>query len=167
MTDGIYISDFWDKKERLSGISLKEHAVDTGTMISEMEPGYVGLLTLMLEPGARYDNLVFLNELSKISTSRRDDLESLVDTTMDTIMTTLDIDVGEYFYQDAKNRNYRLLYKRGHKLSRSILEFTKVTPGQGLVSEAIAKKTPYVLKANELNVVNGSKATQVRLNYSN
>lgn len=30
----------------------KEHAVDTGTMISEMEPGYVGLLTLMLEPGA-------------------------------------------------------------------------------------------------------------------
>ena len=113
----------------------------------------------------RYDNLALLNELSKISTSRRDDLESLVDTTMDTIMTTLDIDVGEYFYQDAKNGNYRLLYKRGHKLSRSILGFTEVTPGQGLVGEAIAKKTPYVLKADELDVVNGSKATQVRLNY--
>ena len=34
----------------------------------------------------RYDNLALLNELSKISTSRRDDLESLVDTTMNTIM---------------------------------------------------------------------------------
>ncbi|MEG0157706.1 MAG: radical SAM protein, partial [Anaerovoracaceae bacterium] len=30
----------------------EEHAVETGTMISEMEPSYVGLLTLMLEPGA-------------------------------------------------------------------------------------------------------------------
>lgn len=28
----------------------KEHAIDTGTMISEMQPSYVGLLTLMLEP---------------------------------------------------------------------------------------------------------------------
>lgn len=35
----------------LGGIPLwKEHAIDTGTMISEMEPTYVGLLTLMLEP---------------------------------------------------------------------------------------------------------------------
>jgi radical SAM superfamily enzyme YgiQ (UPF0313 family) len=30
----------------------EEHAVDTGTMISEMSPTYAGLLTLMLEPGA-------------------------------------------------------------------------------------------------------------------
>lgn len=29
----------------------EEHAVETGTMISEMEPSYVGLLTLMTEPG--------------------------------------------------------------------------------------------------------------------
>lgn len=29
----------------------KDHAVQSGTMISEMEPSYVGLLTLMLEPG--------------------------------------------------------------------------------------------------------------------
>lgn len=29
----------------------REHAVDTGTMISEMEPSYVSLLTLILEPG--------------------------------------------------------------------------------------------------------------------
>lgn len=28
----------------------KQHAIDTGTMISEMEPSYVGLLTLMTEP---------------------------------------------------------------------------------------------------------------------
>jgi hypothetical protein len=28
----------------------RQHAVDTGTMISEMEPSYVGLLTLMTEP---------------------------------------------------------------------------------------------------------------------
>jgi len=30
----------------------QKHAVDTGTMISEMEPSYVGLLTLMTEPTA-------------------------------------------------------------------------------------------------------------------
>jgi radical SAM superfamily enzyme YgiQ (UPF0313 family) len=30
----------------------QQHAVDTGTMISEMEPSYVGLLTLMTEPAA-------------------------------------------------------------------------------------------------------------------
>lgn len=29
----------------------KEHAIESGTMISEMEPSYVGLLTLMLEQG--------------------------------------------------------------------------------------------------------------------
>lgn len=29
----------------------EDHAVQTGTMISEMQPSYVGLLTLMLEPG--------------------------------------------------------------------------------------------------------------------
>lgn len=29
----------------------KEHALDTASMISEMEPSYVGLLTLMVEPG--------------------------------------------------------------------------------------------------------------------
>jgi radical SAM superfamily enzyme YgiQ (UPF0313 family) len=28
----------------------QKHAIDTGTMISEMEPSYVGLLTLMIEP---------------------------------------------------------------------------------------------------------------------
>ncbi|MGI6722425.1 MAG: radical SAM protein [Anaerovoracaceae bacterium] len=40
----------------ISGLGGKpdweEHAIETGTMISEMEPSYVGLLTLMLEPGA-------------------------------------------------------------------------------------------------------------------
>ncbi len=40
----------------ISGIAgpegWREHAIETGTMISEMEPSYVGLLTLMLEPGA-------------------------------------------------------------------------------------------------------------------
>lgn len=39
----------------ISGLSGKngweDHAVQTGTMISEMEPSYVGLLTLMTEPG--------------------------------------------------------------------------------------------------------------------
>jgi len=30
----------------------QKHAIDTGTMISEMEPSYVGLLTLMTEPSA-------------------------------------------------------------------------------------------------------------------
>ncbi|MBR2512036.1 MAG: B12-binding domain-containing radical SAM protein [Firmicutes bacterium] len=30
----------------------EEHAVETGTMISEMDPSYVGLLTLMTEPAA-------------------------------------------------------------------------------------------------------------------
>ncbi|MGI6737452.1 MAG: radical SAM protein [Anaerovoracaceae bacterium] len=30
----------------------REHAIESGTMISAMEPSYVGLLTLMLEPGA-------------------------------------------------------------------------------------------------------------------
>lgn len=30
----------------------RKHAIDTGTMISEMEPSYVGLLTLMTEPSA-------------------------------------------------------------------------------------------------------------------
>jgi len=30
----------------------KEHAIESGTMISEMQPSYVGLLTLMTEPGA-------------------------------------------------------------------------------------------------------------------
>lgn len=35
----------------LGGTDLwKEHAVETGTMISEMNPSYVGLLTLMTEP---------------------------------------------------------------------------------------------------------------------
>lgn len=29
----------------------EDHAIQTGTMISEMEPSYVGLLTLMVEPG--------------------------------------------------------------------------------------------------------------------
>ena len=29
----------------------REHALDTASMISEMEPSYVGLLTLMVEPG--------------------------------------------------------------------------------------------------------------------
>ena len=29
----------------------REHAIDTGTMISEMQPSYVGLLTLVHEPG--------------------------------------------------------------------------------------------------------------------
>lgn len=40
----------------ISGLSgangWEEHAVATGKMISEMEPSYVGLLTLMVEPGA-------------------------------------------------------------------------------------------------------------------
>lgn len=40
----------------ISGLGGKpdweEHAIQTGSMISEMEPSYVGLLTLMLEPGA-------------------------------------------------------------------------------------------------------------------
>lgn len=37
----------------LGGTELMEaHARDTGTMISEMEPSYVGLLTLMTEPAA-------------------------------------------------------------------------------------------------------------------
>ena len=39
----------------ISGLAGKDgwedHAVETGTMISEMEPSYVGLLTLMTEPG--------------------------------------------------------------------------------------------------------------------
>ena len=39
----------------ISGIAGKEgwedHAIQTGTMISEMQPSYVGLLTLMVEPG--------------------------------------------------------------------------------------------------------------------
>jgi len=39
----------------ISGLAGKdgweEHATETGTMISEMEPSYVGLLTLMTEPG--------------------------------------------------------------------------------------------------------------------
>ncbi|HHU17300.1 MAG: radical SAM protein [Anaerovoracaceae bacterium] len=30
----------------------EEHAIESGTMISEMEPSYVGLLTLLTEPGA-------------------------------------------------------------------------------------------------------------------
>jgi radical SAM superfamily enzyme YgiQ (UPF0313 family) len=40
----------------ISGMGGQElwqnHAIDTGTMISEMEPSYVGLLTLMTEPSA-------------------------------------------------------------------------------------------------------------------
>lgn len=40
----------------ISGLAGKEgwedHAISTGTMISEMEPSYVGLLTLITEPGA-------------------------------------------------------------------------------------------------------------------
>ncbi len=39
----------------ISGLAGKagweDHAVQTGTMISEMEPSYVGLLTLMVDPG--------------------------------------------------------------------------------------------------------------------
>lgn len=39
----------------ISGIAGKDgwedHAVQTGTMITEMQPSYVGLLTLMIEPG--------------------------------------------------------------------------------------------------------------------
>jgi radical SAM superfamily enzyme YgiQ (UPF0313 family) len=38
----------------ISGLAGKdgweEHAIETGTMISEMQPSYVGLLTLMVEP---------------------------------------------------------------------------------------------------------------------
>lgn len=34
----------------------KEHAIATGKMISRMEPSYVGLLTLMLEPGTELYN---------------------------------------------------------------------------------------------------------------
>jgi len=40
----------------ISGLAGKDgwedHAVQSGTMISEMEPSYVGLLTLITEPGA-------------------------------------------------------------------------------------------------------------------
>lgn len=40
----------------ISGLAGKngweEHAIESGTMISEMEPSYVGLLTLITEPGA-------------------------------------------------------------------------------------------------------------------
>ncbi|WP_027398711.1 radical SAM protein [Anaerovorax odorimutans] len=36
----------------------EDHAIQTGTMISEMQPSYVGLLTLMIEPGAElYDDI--------------------------------------------------------------------------------------------------------------
>lgn len=39
----------------ISGLAGKDgwedHAIQTGTMISEMQPSYVGLLTLMMEPG--------------------------------------------------------------------------------------------------------------------
>ena len=38
----------------ISGLAGKDgwedHAIETGTMISEMQPSYVGLLTLMVEP---------------------------------------------------------------------------------------------------------------------
>ncbi len=41
----------------ISGLAGKDgwedHAVESGTMISEMEPSYVGLLTLITEPGAK------------------------------------------------------------------------------------------------------------------
>jgi len=37
----------------------REHAIDTGTVISEMEPDYASLLTLILEPGMPlYDDMV-------------------------------------------------------------------------------------------------------------
>lgn len=113
----------------------------------------------------RYDNLALLNELSKISTFRQKDIEGLVGTTMDTIMTTLDIEVGEYFQQDAKNGQYELIYKRGHSAHGSLLGFSEIESGLGLVGGAIANRLPYVLKRNELEIVNSRKATPVQLNY--
>lgn len=46
----------------ISGLAGKDgwedHAIQSGTMISEMEPSYVGLLTLITEPGAElYDDI--------------------------------------------------------------------------------------------------------------
>lgn len=52
----------------LGGIPLwREHAIDTGTMISEMEPTYVGLLTLMLEPLAPLTQDVASGKFQKLS----------------------------------------------------------------------------------------------------
>ncbi len=47
----------------ISGLAGKEgwedHAIQSGTMISEMEPSYVGLLTLITEPGAElYEDII-------------------------------------------------------------------------------------------------------------
>ena len=46
----------------ISGLAGKDgwedHAIETGTMISEMQPSYVGLLTLMVEPSVpMYDDI--------------------------------------------------------------------------------------------------------------
>lgn len=113
----------------------------------------------------RYDNLALLNELSKISTFRQSDIEGLVEATMDTIMTMLDIEVGEYFQQNVKSGQYELIYKRGHSAHGSLLGFSEIEPGLGLAGETIANRLPYVLKRDELEIVNGRKATPVQLNY--
>lgn len=45
----------------------KEHAIDTGKMISQMEPTYVGLLTLMLERGAELREEVISGEFELLT----------------------------------------------------------------------------------------------------
>jgi radical SAM superfamily enzyme YgiQ (UPF0313 family) len=45
----------------------KEHGVDTGTMISRMEPSYVGLLTLMVDPSAPIHTAIENNEFHLLS----------------------------------------------------------------------------------------------------
>lgn len=127
--------------------------------------GYEQIASREEELSRRYDNLSLLNELSKISTFRQRSLESLVETVMDTIMTTLDIIVGEYFQLDKKTGKYELIFKRGHIGLNSLLGFAQIEPRLGLVGKAIAEKAPYVLRASELETIHQNKVTPVRLNY--
>lgn len=113
----------------------------------------------------RYENLALLNELSKISTSQPENLETLVERIMDTIMATLDIEVGEYFHGDAESQRFTLLYKHGHQDNNSLLGFSEVVLGEGLVGQVAEKRRPYVCSDEEIEILNTKGVTSIHMNY--
>ncbi len=52
----------------IGGVAKSEiHAIETARVISEINPDYLGLLTLMVEKGTEFEELIYINEISLLS----------------------------------------------------------------------------------------------------
>lgn len=113
----------------------------------------------------RNEDLALLNELGRISTSSDGKIDHLIESIMDPIMDYLDIEVGEFFLNTEENpQEYSLMFKAGHNYSTSILGFSTVELGEGLIGRTIENRKPHIFSEKELGIINEKNAVRVQLN---